>query len=52
MVLKNYKLQITNYKQIQPRTTKEFSEIQHPLVVLGWVAQYPLVVLGKTPNPK
>jgi len=37
--------------KIQLRTTKEFSEIQHPLVVLGWVAQYPLVVLGKIPTP-
>jgi len=27
--------------KIQPRTTKEFLEIQYPLVVLGWVAQNP-----------
>ena len=41
----NPKSEILN--KIQPRTTKEFFGNPVSLVVLGWVAQYPSVVLGK-----
>ena len=36
--------------KIQPRTIKEFLEIQYPSVVLGWVAQYPFSGIGQNSN--